>query len=149
MSYCTLADLLLAMPEPTLAALSNDAVPDFGEPSPGVNEAVVGEALVQAQEMIDAYLRSRYVLPLAVVPSVVRQLAVQLARYWLYARRPEGAELPEAVVRGHKEALRAQESIRDGKMALGLPTGEAQPEPAPARVRTARRTFGRDLLERY
>lgn len=149
MSYCTLADLQLAMPAQTLIALSNDAVPDFGEPLSTMNEPVITEALVQAGELIDAYLRSRYALPLVEVPSVVKNLAVQLARYWLYARRPEGTELPEAVVRGHKEALRALESIRDGKMALGLASGEPAPTPAEVKARSRRRTFGADLLERY
>lgn len=149
MSYCTLADLQLAMPTQTLIALSNDAVPDFNSPQPTMNESVITEALGQAGELIDAYLRSRYTLPLVEVPSVVKNLAVQLARHWLYARRPEGAELPDAVVRGHKEAIRLLESIRDGKVALGLPGGEPAPEPGEVKVRARRRTFGANLLERY
>jgi phage gp36-like protein len=98
---------------------------------------VVGEAVRQAEELIDAYLRGRYNLPLGSssdpVPSVIKDITVNLARYWLYTRRPEGADLPEAVTRTYKSSVHLLESIRGGKLTIGIPTGEAVPEPGEIR----------------
>ncbi|MDR1311107.1 MAG: DUF1320 domain-containing protein [Burkholderiaceae bacterium] len=145
MRYCTLADLLLAIPERTLIQLSSD------DPlAVAINEAVVEQAVQQAEELVDAHLRGRYTLPLESVPTVVRNATVHLARHWLYARRPEGNELPDAVVRTEKSALKIMESIRDGKLSIGVPaTGEATPEPGEMKVRTKPRVFDNALLEKY
>ena len=148
MRYCSLADLQLAVPAQTLIWLSNDDAS-----ATAMNQAVVEEAVRQAEELVDAHLRGRYILPLggadAPVPSVVKDMTVNLARHWLYARRPEGSELPDAVTRTYKSALQMLESIRDGKLTIGVPTGEAAPEPGEMKVRSRPRRFGSDLLDRY
>jgi phage gp36-like protein len=151
MRYCTLADLQLAIPARTLIDLSNDAASSgFSQAVPAdINQAVVEESVRQAEELVDAHLRGRYVLPLDPVPSVIKDMAVNLARHWLYARRPEGAELPDAVTRTYKGALDLLASIRDGKLTIGTPTGEVQPEPGEMKVISRRRSFGAVLLDRY
>ncbi|AVG15383.1 hypothetical protein CFN79_05625 [Chromobacterium vaccinii] len=148
MRYCTLADLQLAIPQATLVQLTNDAPADYSV-APEPNLAVVEEAVLQAEELVDAHLRGRYVLPLVTVPSVIKDSTVNLARHWLYARRPEGNELPDAVTRTYKAALQILESIRDGKLHIGVPTGEAAPEPGEVRVRARRQLFSASMLERY
>lgn len=149
MRYCSLADLQLAIPQQTLIQLSNDTPAAFGQPEPALNPAVVEEAVRQAEELVDAYLRGRYNLPLDPVPSVIKDMTVNLARYWLYARRPEGSELPEAVTRTHKSALQMLEAIRAGRLTIGLPSGEALPEPGEMKVRARSRRFSADVLDRY
>ena len=148
MRYCSLADLQLALPAQTLIWLSND-----DESATAMNQAVVEEAVRQAEELVDAHLRGRYILPLggadAPVPSVVKDMTVNLARHWLYARRPEGSELPDAVTRTYKSSLQMLEAIRDGKLTIGAPTGEAAPEPGEMKVRARPRRFSSDLLDRY
>ena len=144
MRYCSLADLQLAIPAQTLIWLSDD-----NPEAAGINLPVVEEAVRQAEELVDAHLRGRYVLPLDPVPTVVKDMTVNLARHWLYARRPEDSELPDAVTRTYKSALQMLETIRDGKLTIGAQTGEAQPEPGEMKVRARRRTFDNDLLERY
>lgn len=148
MRYCSLADLQLAIPPQTLIWLSND-----DESATAINQAVVEEAVRQAEELVDAHLRGRYNLPLggtdAPVPSVVKDMTVNLARHWLYARRPEGSELPDAVTRTYKSALQMLEAIRDGRLTIGAPSGEAQPEPGEMKVRARARRFDADLLDRY
>ena len=148
MSYCSLPDLQLAIPPQTLVWLSND-----DESATAMNTAVVEEAVRQAEELVDAHLRGRYILPLggadAPVPSVGKDMTVNLARHWLYARRPEGSELPDAVTRTYKSALQMLEAIRDAKLTIGVPTGEAAPEPGEMKVRARSRRFGSDLLDRY
>lgn len=144
MRYCSLDDLQLAIPPQTLIWLSND-----DESATAVNAGVVEQAVAQAEELIDGFLRGRYNLPLSPVPTIVKDMTVNLARHWLYARRPEGNELPDAVVRTHKSAMSLLETIRDGKLTIGQPTGEALAEPGEVKVRARRRIFGQDTLDRY
>ena len=144
MRYCSLDDLQLAIPPQTLIWLSND-----DESATAVNVGVVEQAVAQAEELIDGFLRGRYNLPLSPVPTIVKDMTVNLARHWLYTRRPEGNELPDAVVRTHKSAMSLLETIRDGKLTIGQPTGEALAEPGEVKVRARRRIFGQDTLDRY
>jgi len=48
---------------------------------------VVAEAITQADAEIDAYLGTRYALPLAPVPPQVKGLSVDMTVYHLYSRR--------------------------------------------------------------
>lgn len=143
MHYCTRADIGKAIPELTLTQLSND------DPTAELpDESVIEDGVRQAEELVDGYLRGRYDLPLDPVPSVLRDAVVYLTRHWLYQRRPEGA-IPEAVKDSRKDTLKLLESIRDGVVTLGMPTGQAAPEPGKIRARARRQQFGNDLLERY
>ncbi|EMG5797766.1 gp436 family protein [Yersinia alsatica] len=147
--YCTLADLLEQIPERTLIQLTNEEM-DFDTPAT-VNADVVESCTRYAGELIDAHLRGRYTLPLAEVPTVLRDIAITLSRYRLYARRPEG-DLPDTVKDDNKEARRQLEAIRDGKLTLGLQSTQKDvPESGEIRARARRPTFGgRDgLLEKY
>jgi phage gp36-like protein len=143
MRYCTRADIGQAIPELTLTQLSND---DPAAMTP--NEAVIEDAVRQAEELVDGYLRGRYNLPLDPVPTVVRDAVVYLARHWLYQRRPEGA-IPEAVKDSRKDTIRLLESIRDGVVTVGMPNGAAAPEPGEIRVRSRQPTFSRDRWKEY
>lgn len=143
MRYCTRTDIGNAIPEMTLIQLSND---DPAAMSP--NESVIEDGVRQAEELVDGYLRGRYNLPLDPVPTVLRDAVVYLARHWLYQRRPEGA-LPDAVKDSRKDTIRLLESIRDGVVTLGMPGGQAAPEPGEIRVRARRQQFSGDLWERY
>ena len=142
--YCTLSDLLEQMPERTLIELTNETV-GFDE-QPPVNATVVESCIRYAGELIDAHLRGRYTLPLAEVPTVLRDIAVTLTRYRLYARRPD------TVKDDNKAACRQLEAIRDQKLTLGLQSTQKDvPESGEIRARSRRPTFGgRDgLLEKY
>ncbi|MCM2494549.1 gp436 family protein [Burkholderia glumae] len=150
MRYCTLFDLQAAVPERTLIELTNDTPVDYGTPpATTINTNIVESAVRQAEEIIDAHLRGRYDLPLSPVPTVIKDVTVNLARHWLYARRPEGAGLPETVSQTFKASMQMLEKIRDNKLTIGDPSGAATPEPGEMKVRARRREFGSDLLERY
>lgn len=142
MRYCTLDDLALAIPLATLIALSNDDAH-----ADAVNQGVIERAVTQAEELIDASLRGRYQLPMAEVPTPVTEMTVTLARHWLYARRPEGGELPDAVVRTYSATLKMLDQIRTGALTLGLPSGEKAKAPARYKRKSSRRRFGDDVLD--
>mgnify|MGYP000175574731 CR=1 FL=1 len=123
---------------------------DFDSPAT-VNTRVVDSCIRYADELIDAHLRGRYTLPLAEIPTVLRDIAITLVRYRLYTRRPEGA-VPDTVKDDHKEARRQLEGLRDNKLTLGLQSTQKDvPESGEIRARARRPTFGgRDgLLEKY
>lgn len=143
MRYCTRADIGNAIPEITLIQLSNDD-PAAEQP----NENVIGDGVRQAEELVDGYLRGRYNLPLDPVPTVLRDAVVYLARHWLYQRRPEGA-MPDPVKDSRKDTIKLLESIRDGVVTLGMPTGQAAQEPGEIKVRARRSQFTADQWERY
>jgi phage gp36-like protein len=116
MRYVSLQQLTQAIPTATLIMLSNDdSYADV------INDSVVEQVVTMAEDKVDAYLQSRYTLPLVYVHSLVSEIVVRLARYNLYSRRPEGA-LPDAVKEAYKDAMRELEAIRDGKILLGIST---------------------------
>ncbi|WP_263063035.1 gp436 family protein [Dickeya dadantii] len=148
--YCTLADLIEQVPEATLIQLTSDTV-GFDAPVQQVNTTVVDSCIRYADELIDAHLRGRYTLPLAEIPTVLRDIAVTLTRYRLYARRPEGT-MPDTVKDDNKVATRQLVDIRDAKLTLALPsTSQDVPESGEFRVRARHATFGghNGMLEKY
>ena len=143
MRYCTHQDIGRAIPELTLIQLSNDD-PAAEQP----NAEVIEDGIRQAEELVDGYLRGRYELPLDPVPTVLRDAVVYLTRHWLYQRRPEGA-IPDAVKDSRKDTIKLLESIRDGVVTLGMPSGQAAPEPGEIRVRSRRQQFVDELWRGY
>lgn len=130
--YITAQDLEEAFSQRALIELSNDT-----SRATSVDERVLQLAIRYACETVDGYLRSRYELPLPTVPTIVRNIALQLARYWLYSRRPEGRGLPDSVKDDYKQALKDLESIQSGKFHLGLPDAtenDLVPEPLKFKV---------------
>lgn len=113
--YIQAQDLTDVMDEVTLRQLSTD-----NSRATEANQAVIAKACEYATETVDGYLRSRYQLPLNDVPTLVRNICLQLARYWLYSRRPEGKGFPDNVKETHSQALKDLERIASGKLHLGL-----------------------------
>lgn len=112
--YITAQDLTEVLSERSLIELSNDH-----SRASEVNSVVLDKACQYATETVDGYLRSRYLLPLNTVPSIVRNICLQLARFWLYSRRPEGKGFPENVKDTYTQALKDLERIQNGKLHLG------------------------------
>lgn len=145
MPYCTLNDLQKAIPQQTLVWLSND-----DHAALEVNAVVIDAAIQYACELIDAHIAGRYELPLATLPTVLPDMAVNLARHWLYARRPEGHDFPEAVTRTYTGAIKMLESLQAGRMTLGVQsTGATDTGSAVVKVNARPRQFGADVLGRY
>lgn len=113
--YIQAQDLTDVMDEITLRQLSMD-----NSRATEVNQAVIAKACEYATETVDGYLRARYLLPLNQVPTLVRNICLQLARYWLYSRRPEGKGFPDNVKETYSQALKDLERIASGKLHLGL-----------------------------
>ena len=148
MSYTTDADLFSLIAARTLTQLAADD-PQAEAPEP----LILAEARAYADAQVDARLRQRYSLPLASVPRELRDWALALARRWLYERRPDGQDLPDAVQNAAKEALASLDAVRDGKMSLAIASatdGDTRdPEGGRVRVVAPERVFTADVLGRY
>jgi len=145
MRYCTVDQLLLSMSERTLIELSNDDVYQ----TTGVNAPVVAQVIDDAEQLVDGYLSGRYDMPLPIVPTILRQITRAIACHMLYARRPDGRELPQAVSDLYRTQIRLLEHIRDGRISLGIPKGPTYPSSGEFKVISRPKLFDRSTLEDY
>jgi phage gp36-like protein len=108
--YCTLSDIKKVLPEKALVSLTDDE--GLGQ----INASRVDEAISQADGEIDAYIGSRYSVPLSSVPAVIRRCSCDITIYILYKRYEE--DIPETREMSYKDAIRVLTRIADGKMEL-------------------------------
>lgn len=121
MGYATDLDLQMLMPPETLRQLASD-----DPAATGPDPSIVAAALSYADARIDAALTSAGVRLFGPPPAIIRQLAAGLARAWLYARRPEGMDYPEAQRRQDDAQERLLAEIAAGRLrigATGTPSG--------------------------
>ncbi|MBP8005350.1 MAG: DUF1320 domain-containing protein [Acinetobacter sp.] len=137
MSYCTVDDVKKLIPESTLRALTQDDVQD-----PDFNISVVNSAIKYASDKIDAVIRGRYPLPLKQKVDLLKELALDLVRYRLYSRRPDGGDLPSAVIQGKKSAEDDLKLISRGELSLGIEDSKKPVDEAgPWRIKVPKRRF--------
>lgn len=127
MAYATPQDLIERLGEREATMISDRR----GTGQPDV--VALSQALALASDEVDAYVGRRYTLPLArpdgapaAVPSLLRRITIDLARY-----RNTGTEIMETeVIRNRfKDAVRVLEQVADGKVSLGdlLPAAAGGP----------------------
>lgn len=83
----------------------------------GLEDAdVLDKAAADADAEINAYIGARYTLPLASTPELLKRIARDLVRYFLFDQRA-----PEEVRLRYQRSIKLLESIRSGDTSLGLP----------------------------
>lgn len=111
MAYCVQNDLLEQISENDLLGLSDDA-------GAGVVDAgVIARAIADADAEIDGYCGTRYDVPFATVPALIRKMSVEIAIYNLYARR-FGAD--ESRKSRYGAIVRTLRDISKGMISLGV-----------------------------
>jgi len=143
--YCTTTDLEKLLAPDVLRQLADDGP---GGPQP---EAVMLEAIEQADREIDSYLGVVVPVPLEPVPPLVANLSAKIAVYNLHRRRSH-LELGEWG-KEYDRALKLLERIARGEVSMG-PTAEngepAEPlNPGRAAVETRRPEFPDGEWERF
>ena len=113
MVYCTLTDLQGVMSDSELIQLTDDSVPPVT-----IDQGNVDKAISRAGDLLDGFLRGRYVLPLSPVPGIMTNLAVDVAVYNLYKRKKKGT-FPQAVADDYKNTLKLLENIQKGLIDIG------------------------------
>ena len=99
-----------------------------GEP----DTAPLEKALEEAGSEIDMALRGRYALPLAVVPPVLKRIAVDIA---MDAIPRDGGEYADLFERRAKTARQLLADIAAGKTQLDLPQADSRENGASGGVR--------------
>ncbi len=130
MSYCTVEDILVMIPESELAELTAESgdEPDL---------EVVTEAIGKAEAEIDAYLGTVYNVPLSSPSLLIKSLSVDLALYHLYGRR---SVAPAVRRQRYEAALALLRAVAEGKAAV---PGAEVPGPM---TTSASRLFSRESL---
>ena len=134
MAYCTASDLLTLIPLKELAELTADTgdTPD---------SQVVSEAINLADAEIDAYLGSRYVLPLTPVPDQVKGLSMDMTLYHLYSRR---SVAPTVRRQKYETALSFLKQVAAGKAVVeGASELLTETEQVQSEFSSATRVFSR------
>lgn len=95
-----------------------------------LNDIAIDKALKQADDEINSFM-TRYVLPLATVPSMLNDLAITVAFYWLADRDQQATNLLE---KRYEKALTTLREIGSGKRDLGLPQADKPVETSIGKV---------------
>ncbi len=142
MAYCTLDDIKKAITSETLTELTDDE--GFGE----INADRAANAIRQASAVIDAYCGSRYNVPFAEVPNIVRKICIDISIYNLYSRVSLDKEMPKTIQDRHIGAISLLRDISKGIVSIG-----ASPQPASidgsVEARSSDRVFDRKTMESF
>lgn len=112
-TYATLDDLIARASEVEIRQVADrnrDGV---------IDEDVVTEALIHADNIVNGYVASKYTLPFVVTPDLVRTWAITIARYRLHFQSP-----PEWLVDEYKEAIASLKDVARGTLVLPVASGE-------------------------
>lgn len=132
MAYCTQTDI-------TSAGLSSAALIQLADDdADGVADAaVLAEAIAQADAEIDGYLGSRYPIPIAPVPALLRALATAVSVWRLYGHRGLDDDRRR---KDYDDAIATCKRLARGEMVLpDVTSGEVASDGAdlPAATRSA------------
>ncbi|RMG60281.1 MAG: DUF1320 domain-containing protein [Gammaproteobacteria bacterium] len=139
--YASKQEMIDRFGQSELIRLTDRATPPAGV----IDDAVLNAALLDADQVIDSFLQVRYALPLSSVPSLLKQVARDLARYFLYDDMP-----PEHVEARYRDAMKTLERIASGQQKLGLDeVGKTTSESNLPEVSGPVRVFGRDAMKEF
>ena len=146
MAYCSESDIANYLPEATLIQLTDDT-----SAQTAVNETVLNAQITNVGDVIESYLRGRYVLPINPVPPILTEIAVTLVIYNLYGRRPETHDEPPKVwTERQRAALRQLELMQAGKITLGVSGLSAEdPKVSEMKVNRRHREFNLHMWEKF
>lgn len=135
--YATRQDMIDRFGEPEIRQLTDRRDPPAG----AIDDAVLTEALEDADGMLDSYLAGRYTLPLADVPKILKRYACDITRFFLWKDNAG-----DTVRRAYEDAEKFLKAVAAGTVSLGL-DADNQPVAVDAggvSFEESRRVFGGD-----
>lgn len=119
--YSSQDDLLLIAPSGAIAQLTDDVS------GLTIGSSTVTRAIVQADSLINSYLRGGHTVPITPVPTEVRDCSAFLALCALYERRPSSFinGLPPVLDVRRSEWVKWLEGVRDGKNMIDNTASDA------------------------
>ena len=140
MSYATQQNMIDRFGQREIIQLTDKATPPAG----AIDITVLGQALDDADAMINGYVSVRFSLPLTDVPQQIVRIACDLARYFLDKKQSEEVRLR------YDQAVAWLRDVSAGRVNLGiLSTQTAQAPSGGAQVTGPSRTFDSDELADY
>lgn len=142
MPYSTLTDLKKLLPEENIIQLTDDEnlKPTSINPANTAHAVIIGrieEAIATADSEIDGYCAVKYTVPFTDVPRLITGLSVEIAIYYLYARRT----VPERIEKRYEKAIARLKDIARGLLSLGV-------DPPPAAVSTGGAESNKPVADR-
>lgn len=129
-----------ALMEATLRAADRSAWTSDEQALADAAAARITEAVLQADGLIDGYLRRRgYAVPLSPVPRLVAEWSRQISRYYLH-KDTITDERSSPIARDYRDALRLLQLVADGKLNLG------EDDPLASAVERDVRSFGQERV---
>lgn len=111
MAYITQAEIEEQLPAEQLIQLTDDD-------GDGVADAsVVADLIADAEAEVNGYLQTRYTLPLATVPQLIKKYTANIAVYNAFGRRQR---VSEAVTKRYDDTVKALDKIAKGQITLGI-----------------------------
>lgn len=108
MAYCTQADLSERFGNTELSQLTDEAAA-----SPQAPEII--KAIDEAGSLIDSYISTRYDVPVSPVPTILRKLACDIARKYLWKDR---ADDQSVVTKNYADAVAFLRDVARGLISL-------------------------------
>lgn len=109
MTYATQTQLTQRFGAAMLVNLTDRAEVATG----AIDTAVIDRALADTDAMIDGYLAPRYILPLAAIPPLLADVAMQIAIYKLHVTEPD-----PKISKDYDNALRMLRDIGTGAVRI-------------------------------
>jgi phage gp36-like protein len=116
--YCTLDDIKQQISETTLIEITDD------NQANEINTAIIDEAILYSETLIDGYLRGRYTLPLVTIPVLLKIISADLTIFRLYSRRFQ-TDMPESINDKYKNSIKLLEQIQKDIISLGIEVPES------------------------
>jgi phage gp36-like protein len=107
MAYCTQADLEKSYTLEVLKQIGGDGTT--------IDSDYVSEAIADADGLIDAYLCTKYSVPLTTVPQIINTISKKISFYYLMLRTPGGDQSAEL---DYNNSIQLLEKISSGVMLL-------------------------------
>lgn len=142
MAYATQQNMIDRFSEKSLTDLTDRVAPYTG----AIVDTVLNQALSDAAQEMDGYLRVRYSLPLQIetVPDLLRRINCVIAYYYLHQNG-----IPDDIELRYKDARKQLSEIRDRKLEIGIDELEPAPASSEIVVTAPDRVFNADTMKGF
>jgi len=135
MTYCAKQDMIDRFGEEELIQLTDRA--SVG----AIDDAVLNQAIADADAQVDRKLRGRYTVPITPAPDELTQIACDIARYFLF-----GTAVPDLVQSRFDAAMRELRDYATGINVLDIPTDSTDTPPQSVAVAASAEVFSDTTL---
>jgi phage gp36-like protein len=114
-----------------------------------IDQTIIDAAIEAADVLIDGYCASKYSVPFATIPPLVRDASIKLSVFNLFENRSAAVGMPESIQKMRDDVVKMLKDISAGTASLGV-----DPPPAGNTLTTAKvvgnpRMFSKDTMRAF